>query len=360
MMKNNEQMIYIHVPFCDRKCYYCNFVSFCSPQIHNDYFEKLWQEIKKRKTNKLITSIFIGGGTPSCVDENYIKKTMKTLKKNFKISKNAEITIECNPQSTNEQKLKTYFDCGINRISFGVQSLDEKKLKRLGRFQTVTQVYDAINTAKKVGFSNIGVDLLLGLEGQTKNEVIADAKQLIDLGIKHISAYMLIIEEETPLYRLLQDKKMVLPDDEHTVDIYEALYEFLSNQGFVRYEISSFAKDEKLSKHNLGYWQLKEYLGFGVSAHSYVDKYRIANSKNIIDYLTDSNQTKERTTKIKYREEVIMLGLRTCFGVNKEFVGKKRIVKQLIKDKFLEEKGNNIVICKDKFGVANQIILKLI
>lgn len=360
MMKNNEQMIYIHIPFCDRKCYYCNFVSFCFPQIQNDYFEKLWHEIKKRKTNKLITSIFIGGGTPSSVNESYIEKTIKVIRKNFKISKNAEISIECNPQSTNEQKLKAYYDLGINRISFGVQSLDEKKLARLGRFQTVKQVYDAINMAKKVGFSNIGIDLLLGLEGQLESEVIADAKQLIDLGITHISAYMLILEEDTPLYKMVKDKKMILPDDEHTVDIYESLCKFLGKQGFERYEISSFAKEGKLSKHNLGYWQLKEYLGFGVSAHSYVDKYRIANSKNIIDYLQDSNQTKERITKQEYREEVIMLGLRTRFGVNMEFVGKKRIVKQLIKDKFLEIKENNIVICKDKFGVANQIILKLI
>lgn len=353
-------MIYIHIPFCDRKCYYCNFVSFCSPQIHTDYFEKLWQEIKKRKTNNPVTSIYFGGGTPSTVNIGYIEKTIKEIRKNYKVIKNAEITIECNPQSTTEEKLKAYFDCGINRISFGVQSLDEEKLARLGRFQTQKQVFDAINNAKKVGFSNIGVDLLLGLEGQSAGEVVDHAKKLIELGITHISAYMLILEEETPLFKLVQDGKMLLPDDDKTVDIYETLYEFLKTQGFERYEISSFAKNSKWSKHNLGYWQLKEYLGFGVAAHSYANKNRFANSKNIIDYLQDSNQTKERITRQKYREEVIMLGLRTRFGISREFVGKKRIVKQLIKDGFLVCKGNNIAICEDKFGVANQIILKLI
>ena len=359
-MINKEQMIYIHIPFCTKRCFYCNFVSFCSTEIQPDYFHYLNQEIIQRKTDALITSIFIGGGTPTSVDSDYIVNMLKTIKKHYKVSKKAEITIECNPASTTREKLEAYQKAGIHRISFGVQSLSEEKLKLLGRMQTKQQVFEAIQQAKEVGFDNISVDLLLGLENQTSKEVIADAKTLIDMGITHISAYMLILEEETPLWALVQSGKVVLPTDDESVDIYEDLYQYLKSQGFERYEISNFAKNGKLSTHNLGYWQMKEYLGFGVSAHSYINKKRIANSKNVIDYFNKSNIITESITKARFREEAIMLGLRTKFGVNKEIVGKKRIVKQLIKDNFLQKQGENLVICEDKFGLTNQIILKLI
>lgn len=360
MMKINEKMIYVHIPFCETKCAYCNFVSFCAPQIHNDYFEKLYKEIASAKSSSKISSIFIGGGTPSSVNQKYITKLLKVIKQNFTLKKACEITIEVNPRSASLEKLTAYKKAGINRISFGVQSFDEGKLKTLGRPQTNKQVFSAIKNAKNVEFKNISADLMLGLMGQSKKEVVKDAKKLINLGVNHISAYMLILEESTQLYNMVQSGKITLPTDDESVDMYYALYDYLKSQGFDRYEISNFAKDDLICKHNMGYWQLKEYYGFGVSAHSYINKKRIANSNNVIDYFNDSNQTKEFIKKAQRREELILLGLRTNQGVKQSVVGKKRAVNNLIKDGFVKIKGDNIVICEDKFGLANQIILKLL
>jgi oxygen-independent coproporphyrinogen-3 oxidase len=364
MMKNNKttQMIYVHIPFCNTKCHYCNFVSFCTAQnqLKQDYFEKLNQEIAQNKNKTPVSSVFFGGGTPSSVDSAFIVRTLKTIKKNFTLTKNCEITIECNPQSTTAQKLADYRKAGFNRLSFGVQSLDEQKLERIGRFQTKQQVFEAIENAKNVGFSNISADLLLGLENQTPEEVVEHAKTLINMGICHISAYMLILEEDTPLFAKVQKGEMVLPTDDQTVDIYNALFEFLLQQAFERYEVSNFAKKGFQSRHNLGYWQDKEYLGFGVAAHSYKGRKRFANSSNIIDYLQNSNKTTEKINKARHREEAIMLGLRTKYGVSADIVGKKRIVKQLINQGFLRRYKGNLVICNQHFGVSNQIILKLI
>lgn len=356
----NDVMIYVHIPFCDTKCYYCNFVSFCAKEIQKDYFDYLIKEIETKKIDNKISSIYIGGGTPSSVDVFYIEKILKAIRANYNLKKNCEITIECNPKSTTLLKLKKYFKLKINRISFGVQSLNSKKLEKIGRFQTKEQVYNAITMARQIGFKNINADLLLGLEKQTARQVIFDAKKLIKLGVNHISAYMLILEEQTKLYQLVLQNKIKLRSDDDSVKIYEKLYRFLKKKKFFRYEISSFAQKTFECKHNLGYWQLKEYLGFGVSAHSYINRKRLANSDNVIDYLNGSNKKSEKITKDKYREEAIMLALRTCYGVNKNLVGKKRIVDKLIKEKMIKIEGDNIVICENYFGLSNQIILQLI
>lgn len=353
-------MIYIHIPFCDKKCYYCNFVSYANFSLVEEYFEALEKEIVKRKTYKPISSVFIGGGTPSSVDAKQIARIMQVVKQNYTLTQDCEITIELNPRSTTKEKLETYFYCGINRVSFGVQTLNEQQLEVLGREQTQKQVFEAIENAKAVGFKRISADLMLGLENQTKEEVVFNAKTLLNLGIEHISAYMLILEEHTKLWQLVNQGKVVLPSDDQTVEIYDALYEFLKSKGFERYEISNFALPGALSRHNLGYWQMKEYLGFGVAAHSFIDGKRLENSKNIKFYIEGKDIKEEIITKAQENEERIMLGLRTAFGVGEEYIENKEALQEMLKEKFVKNQDGNIIIEEDKFGVTNAIILQLI
>ncbi len=375
-----EQMIYVHIPFCDRKCYYCNFVSFVFDKaMQEKYFENLYDEIKGRKNSLEVTSIYFGGGTPSCVMQKYIIQTINLIKNNYHIAKDCEITIECNPQNVNEEKLRDYFEHGFNRISFGVQSLNEKKLKKIGRFQTKKQTFQAIKNAKKVGFKNISVDFLIGLENQTFFELKKHVKKLIKLGVKHISAYMLILEPETKLSKMLTNKEIKLISDEKAVEIYNKLYYFLKRKNFDRYEVSNFALKGFECKHNLGYWKLKNYLGFGLAAHSlenrknYLknvqetnlisfinEKKRSSNSTLMEEYLKGQGRLEEKLTKKEIREEKIMLGLRTHEGVKKEIIGENPEIEKLKKSGFIEEVNGFIKVCEKQYGVLNQIILKLI
>lgn len=362
LFKQNEkeQMIYVHIPFCNKKCYYCNFVSYQNQTLIKKYFSALNKEIISRKTSKEVTSIFIGGGTPSSVPASFIKNFLNTIYKHYKLSKNCEITIELNPQSTTKKKLEIYKKSGINRLSYGVQSLDEKKLAILGREQKTKQVFKVIALAKEVGFDNISADLLLGLENQTKQEIVKDAQALIDVGIEHFSAYMLILEPGTKLDYLVQKKQVILPSDDESVEIYNHLLAFLKTQDFQRYEVSNFAKNNKLGYHNLGYWQMKEYLGFGVGAHSFSNLIRQANSKNLKYYLENKDIEIEDIDETEFKEEAIMLGLRTKYGINKALVENNPNLNFLLNEKFVEIKEKNIAVSEDKFGVLNSIILKLV
>ena len=215
--------IYVHIPFCESKCIYCGFSSFVpnQQQVEN-YFKTLWSEISQRakwQCGKIIQTIFFGGGTPSFVESKFITKTLEMIRQNFNVSKNAEISIECNPNSATFDKLKDYVRAGFNRISFGVQSLDDNLLKFLGRRHDKLTALRAINDAKEVGFSNINADLLLGLVGQNKQNIIDDINSLVDAGITHISTYMLMVEKHTPLCALKDKKKYIMSDD-NSVDLY--------------------------------------------------------------------------------------------------------------------------------------------
>ena len=266
-------MIYIHIPFCDSKCFYCNFCSsIYSEKIKEKYFLKLVEEIKLNKNkNANISSIYIGGGTPSSIDQKYIKKIIKQINKNFNVLKNAEITIEANPCSISENKLLQYKKLGINRISFGVQSLNNKCLKIIGRTHTKKQAINAIKLAKKCGFSNINTDVLIGIPNQNYYKLKNTIKRLIKLKVQHISCYMLINEKGTKLTNLINNKKVKIISEDKCVKYYNNIFKYLKKYGYNRYEISNFAKKNYECKHNIGYWQLKEYYGFGLSAHSYVD-----------------------------------------------------------------------------------------
>jgi len=360
--------IYVHVPFCESKCSYCDFASFvCGEDLKKKYFDKLEQEILSCPyKDRQVQSIYFGGGTPSSVDVAYIECIMHALKNNFTFSKNAEISIECNPASESLEKLKKYKELGINRISFGVQSLNDKTLKFLNRLHTREEAIEAIKDAQKAGFQNISVDLIIGVS-ESQEDLIESAKQLIDLGVKHLSAYMLQIEEGTPLYNAYQKDKSIVPDDEYCVSIYDRLVGFLTERGFIHYEISNFALPRYECQHNLGYWKLDDYIGFGLSAHSYVDGIRFANSRNFEDYFIDKIASYEKITKEQQIEEKIMLGLRCQEGVSiKELkdlgydITQNANLSKFVERGILKIKDDIVTLNPDFYGVSNSVIVKLL
>ena len=365
---NKQFSVYIHIPFCEQKCLYCDFASFvCGEQVKEKYFNALVNEIEKSHYSGKVKTIYFGGGTPSSVDEKYIKMVLDAIKKKFEIAKYAEVTIECNPNSVRLEKLSFYKKIGINRISFGVQSLQNKTLKKIGRLHDKRQALEAIKLAKEAGFKNISADLMIGLPEQTRGQLLSDARELITLGINHISTYMLQLEGEAPITKMVERGEIVVPNDDRCVELYENLTKFLSENGFERYEISNFAKDKRYSKHNLAYWQRKEYLGFGLSAHSFVNGKRFANSKKMQDYLNYKNIVTEKLSKEDEITEIIMLGLRCKFGFSlkglKHFgydITKNEAYEQFLQKNILIKHGDLVKLNEKYYGVSNSVICELL
>lgn len=360
--------IYVHIPFCEQKCIYCDFASFvCGEDVKEKYVLSLLDEIEKCSKKGKVSSIYFGGGTPSIIEKKYIGMILSKIREKFCVLDTAEITIECNPNSTTLEKLKYYKEIGINRVSFGVQSLQNNILKSIGRIHNEEQSINAILNAQEAGFDNISADLMIGLMGQTKEKLLGDAEKLIALGISHISTYMLQIEKNTPLFEMVENKKVVLPDDDQCVKLYESLVKMLKRYGFKQYEISNFAKDKKFSKHNMAYWKRENYIGFGLGAHSFYGKRRKANSTDMQNYL---NRKKIHTEKLSTNDqitEIIMLGLRCDVGVNLKVLlklgydlTKNPYYNDYLDKKILKQKGSKIYLNKNYYGVSNSIICDLL
>ena len=375
-MNNQNIGVYVHIPFCMSKCSYCSFVSRCAEQKEIDeYFDYLCKQIKNDSINfkhKTVTSIYFGGGTPSFVDSKHIVSVVDLIKNNFVVNNDCEITIECNPCSTTEQKLKAYKHAGINRISFGVQSLNDDCLQIIGRKHTAKQAIDAIKSAQYCGFVNISTDLLIGIPNQTIKMLEQDINCLVEAGVKHISAYMLMLEEGTKLYESVCIKHTLnVANDDDCVNMYDCAYILLDRLGVKRYEISNFATSGYECKHNINYWNCGEYVGFGLSAYGYFDGKRIDGLQSFDDYYnfvkTGTPKPKsEVLTKQQKIEECIMLGFRLSTGISvtklKELgfdvlKSKKDIIELYKKNNIICVEGDNIVISKDSFGACNQIIL---
>ncbi|MBQ3145760.1 MAG: oxygen-independent coproporphyrinogen III oxidase [Clostridia bacterium] len=318
--------LYIHIPFCKRKCYYCDFVSFSGKEkLIEQYINSLKQEIKKCKINKeeyQVKTIYFGGGTPSFINSSYITDIIKELKQKFNISENAEITIEINPGTVDEQKLKDYYNAGINRISFGLQTTKSELLKLVGRIHSYSSFLEAYNLARKVGFKNINVDLMIGLPVQTIQDIEEDLERIINLNPEHISVYSLIVEEGTKIEEKIDKKELYLPSEELERKMYWKVKEELEKNGYVHYEISNFAKKGFESKHNLACWNQEEYIGFGLAAHSYINNTRYSNTENLEEYVTvgaDAPVRPQTTHEIQTKEdkmkEYMLLGLRKIEGI---------------------------------------------
>ena len=370
--------IYVHIPFCESKCSYCNFVSFkVKEEEKKEYINNLCKEIGLYKNKEVnVDTIFIGGGTPTVCSSEDITKLFNSLNENFNINKNAEITLECNPNSFTEEKAKVYKSCGVNRLSFGLQSANNKLLKTINRVHNKKDFINAIKTAKNIGFKNINADILLGIPNQKLIDVKNTIKLLLKLNITHISCYSLILEENTLLFRQINEGKLKLPKEEKVIKMYDYVVKKLNKHNIKRYEVSNFAKLGYECKHNLKYWNLTNYLGLGLNAHSKINNVRYENFSVLKEYnnsLKGNEKPIKNTTNLTLediKEEFIMLGLRKQEGVNlslyEEFFGerlekiKAHEVNFLLKNNFIKIVNNNLFATNLGFKVLNQIILNLI
>ncbi len=307
-MENRELGIYIHIPFCQHKCDYCDFVSFSDKQTYiKSYMEAVKKEIQNYFNNKemlenyTITTIYIGGGTPSYIDSQYILEMMKLLESKLKENKikieDMEITIEVNPGTVNKEKLEQYRKAKINRLSIGLQSATNTMLKQIGRIHTFEQFLKTYQLAKEVGFENINVDLMIGLPNQTIADIKRSLKEVIQLEPTHISVYSLIIEENTKIAQKIEKHELQEIDEELERNMYWYVKNTLELNGYVHYEISNFAKKGKESKHNMNCWKQKEYIGMGLSAHSYLNYVRYTNTSEMEQYIAQMNQLEGQAVK---------------------------------------------------------------
>ena len=345
-MQNKELGIYIHIPFCKQKCYYCDFISYSNKcnQIPK-YIEALIKEIEEFDfSSHKVTSIYIGGGTPSYIDSKYIKQILTKIHEKVDF-KEVEITIEVNPGTVTIEKLQDYKEAGINRISIGLQSTKDKLLYQIGRIHTYQEFLDVYYLAKEVGFKNINVDLMLGLPNQTIQDLKESLNKIIKLNPNHISVYSLIVEDGTKIAKLLDKGKIKLPEEEQERNMYWYVKNQLELNGYHHYEISNFAKKGKESRHNMNCWNQEEYIGFGVAAHSYINNVRFSNTSNIEEYIENMNSAnnqknvtiEEKQTLEDKRDEFMMLGFRKLEGIN---ISK-------FKEKFVE---NPIFLYRDKLN----------
>ena len=317
---------YIHIPFCAKKCYYCDFCAFMNVEHRIDnYIKNLIEEIKlyQEKIDLEIDSIYIGGGTPSYIDAKYIGKIIDQINKFHKVNPK-EFTIECNPNSISKDKLLYYKDLGINRISLGVQSFDDDVLTAIGRDHTSDIAIKDIELIREVGFDNLSFDLMLNLPNQSKTSIIHDLKMVEKISPDHISWYSLILEEGSRFNALDKKGKLNLMNDDTEVEIFHQIIEYLDNIGLKRYEISNFAKDGYQSYHNKKYWEGDGYIAFGMSGSGFLSNFRYNNTKNFIHYnnminsgklsVDECYQIDRDTREIEY----IIFKLRETSGINLE------------------------------------------
>lgn len=339
-----EVGIYVHIPFCKQKCHYCDFKSYGDKErLIDEYIKWLKFEIKEvGQGNKLdfennldelvlVKTIYIGGGTPSYIDSKHIVEIINTIKENFEIENNAEITIEVNPGTVNKVKIQDYINCGINRISIGVQSTDDIMLGKIGRIHKFEDFLKTYEIARDAGIKNINVDLIIGLPDQKLQNVEEDIKKITEINPEHISVYSLIVEENTKIEKLISSGEMSLPEEEIERRMYWKAKEILEEAGYIHYEISNFAKKGFESKHNSDCWLQKEYMGFGSSAHSYTNGVRFSNIDSIEEYIenyktdniADNFVFHEKQTNESKMKEYMLLGLRKINGVSiQEFKNK--------------------------------------
>lgn len=322
-MKKNA--CYIHIPFCDHKCIYCDFYSIITSDNVNSFLKSLKKEIKyyseKYSADREFISIFFGGGTPSLMEPDYISEILENVKTNFVVRDGAEITLETNPGTVSLEKLKLFRNAGINRISIGIQSFDNDDLKFLTRIHNSDTAIKTVKNATEAGFENISLDLIFNLPGQTKNKWIKNLEQAVKLPINHISTYSLILERGTILNKMVLDGKVKIADEDYDAELYQSTIDFITSKGFSQYEVSNFAKPGFECVHNNAYWHYKDYLGFGTSAHSFIDGKRWWNLSSLKMYIDKIGQSEnavagsEIINSEKAINEYIMLELRSS-GLN--------------------------------------------
>ncbi len=359
--------IYVHIPFCVRKCSYCDFLSGPAERdVQKIYVEKLIEEIEaygKLLNGRRTETVFFGGGTPSILKGEEIVRIMDKLQKLGNISETAEITIEGNPGTVNEEKLMLWKEAGINRISFGLQSVDNEELKRLGRIHTWEQFLENYKLTRACGFNNINVDLMSALPGQSVDTWRRTMEQVAALEPEHISAYSLIIEEGTPFFDLYADHPELLPDEEAEREMYYETKAFLASRGYERYEISNYAKPGYECRHNLSYWERVDYLGLGLGAASLLGNVRKSNQRDLAEYMKGNFEGERELLSPKAAmEEYFFLGLRKMKGVDWTPYRQQyqKTVEKLIEKGLLEADGRYIRLTELGIDVSNCVLAEFL
>ncbi len=362
--------LYIHIPFCNIKCPYCDFTSITlyDENIFKSYTEILKKELTfYQNENIKFETVYFGGGTPSILRPDYIEEILKFIRNNFNIIKNPEITLEVNPKTYRYEDFSHLRGIGVNRVSIGSQSFLEKNLKLLGRNHSAEDTFQTVEDTLKAGIKNINLDLIYGIQAQSLKELEKDLEIYTSLEITHISAYMLTAYNETPLGKLVKKGEFKLPTDEELEQMYFLIIKFLKERGFYYYELSNWAKEGYECKHNLFYWENVNFLGVGVSAWSYIGNVRFGNTKNLYEYM---EKVKDGVKPVLFREELgekdlinerIMLGLRLTKGIDKNLIkNKQNLMEELKNEKLIEEEKGKIKLTPKGFLLSNYIISKLL
>ncbi|MBR4086097.1 MAG: oxygen-independent coproporphyrinogen III oxidase [Lachnospiraceae bacterium] len=373
--RKKELEIYIHIPFCVKKCKYCDFLSGPGDEdTKAQYIEALCCEIQE-KSNRYrqyeVTSIFFGGGTPTAVEAKMLCRVLAVVKERFDVKTDAEITIEMNPGTVKKEALILYKKAGVNRVSLGLQSIHNEELQRLGRIHTYEQFLETYEQVRAVGFENVNIDLMSALPGQDMESYKKSLERVTQLipPPEHISAYSLIIEEGTPFYEKYEQGKLDLPVEEVEREMYHLTKVYLKEQGYERYEISNYAKPDRECVHNIGYWQRKNYVGFGIGAASLIENERFSNGEDLQEYLEnpcDCEINHQCLSVEEQMEEYMFLGLRMCQGVSiKGFYQSfgstlnqvyGQVMEKHIKNGLLEQKEGWIRLTEAGMDVSNYVM----
>ena len=366
--------LYLHIPFCRSKCIYCDFYSLPSAEDRMDRYAaalcRHLMETAPQAAPYTVDTVYFGGGTPSYLGVKRLKKLLKTVEKHYALSREAEVTMEANPDSLRDWRdVRALRRAGVNRISLGVQSTDDAELKTIGRVHTFAQVREAVDAVRRGGVKNLSLDLIYGLPDQTMERWQATLAQAADLGPEHLSCYGLKVEEGTPLWRMRES--LVLPDDDLQADMYLWAVDFLARRGYEQYEISNFARPGFASRHNLKYWTLQEYAGFGPGAHSDFGGVRYAFVRDLAAYCAGVESggsilsESERISDRERHREYLMLGLRTAAGISRRaFESRCRtsfdpiegVLEKLAAPGYARKEGDRWRLTPVGFLVSNQII----
>lgn len=364
-IKQSPRALYIHIPFCTNKCHYCDFTSYVlKGQPVDQYLDALEMEMQRTVAEWPpieIDTVFVGGGTPTVLTPPQMERFLKAVRKYFPLAPNVEFTMEANPGTTDIDKLTAMKEGGVNRISFGVQSFDNGLLEKIGRIHSVDDVYRSIENARSVGFSNLSIDLMFGLPGQTVELLRDSVNKAMELELPHYSIYSLKVEENTLFHKLYERNELPLPPEEEEFNMFILLMEMLKSNGYAHYEISNFAKPGYESRHNSTYWRNEPYYGLGAGAHGYVNRMRHVNLKGITPYIDAAAEKLPRLEQFEVpeaeaMEDLMMVGLRLLEGVpasrfSNQFAGQTLelkfgdVIAKLMNDGLLEaeNKGNDTI-----------------
>jgi oxygen-independent coproporphyrinogen-3 oxidase len=364
--------LYVHIPFCKKKCNYCDFPSYAGKEsLIPDYIEALKGESGYYSSiyeKPRIKTVFVGGGTPTLLSEADILNLFDTLRSDFSILPDAEITFEANPGTVTKEKLKALTSCGVNRISLGAQTFNNNLLKKLGRIHLEHEIIEAYVMIREAGFRNINIDLIFALPGESIKDWYETIKKAVDLKPEHISTYNLQVEEGTPLYLDKMEGSLNLPDEDSELKMFRASLTYLAVNGYRHYEISNFARSGFECRHNITYWTLEDYIGIGLGAHSYINGIRIENTVDMDKYLSKifkEIKSEHVNTNKENMSEMIFLGLRLIEGLDlKNFAGRfgvsfrelySKELDELISDKLLEITDKNARLTKKGLFLANEV-----